>query len=79
MFLKFLSFKATVKNQLDSKINILRSDRGGEFTFNAFKQFCSSHGIVHQLSYAHTPQQNGVVKRKHRHLVECALTLLSHS
>ena len=36
----------------------------------------SSHGILHQSSCAYTPQQNGVVERKNRHLVETARTLL---
>ena len=36
----------------------------------------SQHGILHQSSYAHTPQQNGVAERKKRHLIERARTLL---
>ena len=75
----FKYFKATVENQLNSKIKILRTNNGGEFTFNAFKLFCSSHGIIHQFSCPHTPQQNGVAERKHRHVVEYGLTMLSHS
>ena len=75
----FKHFKATVKNQLDTKIKILKSDKGGEFTSNAFKNFFSSNGIIQHLSYPRTPQQNGVAERKHKHLVECAFTLLSHS
>ena len=39
----------------------------------------SSHGILHQSSYAYTPQQNGVTERKNRHLVETARTLLLHN
>ena len=38
----------------------------------------SSHGILHQSSYAYTPQHNGVVESKNRHLVETAYTLLFH-
>ncbi|CAJ2657775.1 unnamed protein product [Trifolium pratense] len=34
------------------------------------------HGIIHQSSCPHTPQQNGVAERKHRHLVDTARTLL---
>ncbi|RVW28543.1 Retrovirus-related Pol polyprotein from transposon RE1 [Vitis vinifera] len=39
----------------------------------------SHHGILHQSSCAHTPQQNGVAERKNRHLVETTRTLLLHS
>jgi len=38
-----------------------------------------SHGILHQTSCAYTPQQNGVVERKNRHIVETTHTLLIHS
>ena len=38
----------------------------------------SSHEILHQSSCAYTPQQNRVAKRKNRHLVETARTLLHH-
>ena len=75
----FKFFKATIENQLNSKIKTLRTENGGEFTSNAFKLFYSSHGIIHQFSCPHTPQQNGMAERKHRHVVECALTMLSHS
>ncbi|RVW78786.1 Retrovirus-related Pol polyprotein from transposon TNT 1-94 [Vitis vinifera] len=44
-----------------------------------FTSFMSHHGILHQSSCAHTPQQNGVAERKNRHLVETARTILLHS
>jgi hypothetical protein len=37
----FKTYKAEVENQLEKKIKILRSDRGGEYEFNAFAEFCS--------------------------------------
>ncbi|RVW72973.1 Retrovirus-related Pol polyprotein from transposon RE1 [Vitis vinifera] len=44
-----------------------------------FTSFMSHHGILHQSSCAHTPQQNGVAERKNRHLVETARTILLHN
>ena len=75
----FKHFKATVENQLSKSIKSLRTDCGGEYTSNAFTDFCSTQGITHQFSCPHTPQQNGTVERKHRHIIESALTLLSHA
>ncbi|RVW35047.1 hypothetical protein CK203_079831 [Vitis vinifera] len=54
-------------------------DNARESFSTPFTSFMSQHGIIHQSSYAHTPQQNGVAERKNRHLVETARTLLLHS
>ncbi|RVW36465.1 Retrovirus-related Pol polyprotein from transposon TNT 1-94 [Vitis vinifera] len=50
-----------------------------DYSRSPFTPFMSHHGILHQSSCAHTPQQNGVAKRKNRHLVETARTILLHS
>ncbi|RVW90825.1 Retrovirus-related Pol polyprotein from transposon TNT 1-94 [Vitis vinifera] len=47
-----------------------------DYSRSQFTSFMSHHGILHQSSCAHTPQQNGVAERKNRHLVETARTLL---
>lgn len=49
---------------------------GGEY--KPFTTFLSNHGITHRLICPHTHHQNGVVERKHRHIVELGLTLLHH-
>jgi len=36
----------------------------------------ASHDIFHQTSYGYTLQQNGMVERKNRHLVETTRTIL---
>lgn len=43
-----------------------------------FQEFMASQGIIHQFSCAYIPQQNGVAKRKNRHLIETAWTMLIH-
>uniref|UniRef100_A0A2N9IBB1 Integrase catalytic domain-containing protein n=1 Tax=Fagus sylvatica TaxID=28930 RepID=A0A2N9IBB1_FAGSY len=73
------SFRSMIDTQFSLPIKILRTDCGGEFLSTPFTQFCLSKGILHHLSCPHTPQQNGVAERKHRHLVQCALALLSQS
>jgi hypothetical protein len=79
VFSTFKTFKATVEKQLSKQIKFLRTDCGGEYTSNEFNAFCASNGITHHLLCPHTPQQNGIVERKHRHIIECAFTILSHA
>ena len=59
-----------IRIQFNTSIRILRSDNFKEYFSMTFSSFMSSHVILHQSSYAYTPQQNGVVERKNRHLVE---------
>ncbi|KAI5354684.1 hypothetical protein L3X38_007579 [Prunus dulcis] len=66
----FRKFKAMVELQCDFKVKCLRSDRGGEFLSTEFSKLLESEGIQRQLSIAYTPQQNGVVERKNRTVVE---------
>jgi transposase InsO family protein len=75
----FQHFKNTMENHLGTSIKTLRTDCGGEYTNNEFRAFCSKSGIFHQFTCPHTSQQNGVAERKHRHIVDMALTLISHS
>ncbi|GKA36304.1 pol polyprotein [Tanacetum coccineum] len=64
----FKTYKAEVENQLDKKIKILRSDRGGEYESNGFADFSSTFGIVHQTTAPYTPQKNEAAERKNRTL-----------
>ena len=41
--------------------------------------FFTKIGIVHHVSCPHTHQQNGDAERKHRHIVEVGLSLLSYA
>ena len=41
-------------------------------------QFFDDHGIIHQSSCPHTPQQNGVAERKMHHLLEVTHALKFH-
>jgi hypothetical protein len=72
----FKIYKIEVENQCDARIKCLRFDRGGEFHFPSY---CESVSIIHETSIAYTPQQNGVVERKNKTLVEMVNTLLCNS
>ena len=72
----FLEFQSFVENQFDRRIKVFQSDGGGEFQSRSFKNYLAKCGILHQISCPHTPEQNGVAERKHRHMVETGLTLL---
>lgn len=73
----FTAFKALVENQFSTKIGTLYSDNGGEFV--ALRQLLREAGISHLTSPPHTPEHNGISERKHRHVVETGLTLLTHA
>ena len=75
----FKTFKAEAENQLDKRIKVLRSDRGGEYESNDFVEFCSTHGIIHQTTAPYTPQQNGVVERKNHTLKDMINSMLNSS
>ena len=78
LFSIFQKFHAKIRTQFNTSIRILRSDNAKEYLFGPFFSFMSSHEILHQFSYAHTPQRNGVAECKNRYLVETARTLLLH-
>lgn len=55
----------------------LRSDNALEFGSSLFGSFFfPEKGIIHQTSFPHTPDQNGVVEKKHRHFLEIYRALL---
>jgi hypothetical protein len=61
------------------KIKCLRSYNGGEFVSKEFNKYCDDNGIKRHFSVTETPQQNGVVERKNRIVMEMARTMLNES
>ena len=59
-----------IKNHTEKKIKTFRSDNGREFTSNEFKELCKDSGIKRELSTPYNPQQNGIVERKNRTIME---------
>ncbi|KAL6294169.1 hypothetical protein ACE6H2_002311 [Prunus campanulata] len=72
----FQSFHKQIETQFSTKIQVLRSDNGGEYINHDFQTYFKMHGIIHETTCPQTPQQNGVAERKNRHLLETARALL---
>nr|GEW30837.1 retrovirus-related Pol polyprotein from transposon TNT 1-94 [Tanacetum cinerariifolium] len=62
-----------------SPVIIIRTDNGTEFKNQILKEYFDTVGISHQMSSIRTPQQNEVVERRNRSLVEAARTMLIFS
>nr|GEV74068.1 ribonuclease H-like domain-containing protein [Tanacetum cinerariifolium] len=68
-----------IENQLNHRVKIIRCDDGTEFKNSEMNHFCQMKGIKREFSIARTPQQNGVVERKIRTLIEAARIMLAYS
>ena len=73
----FQTFKLSVEIQLNTQIKSVQCDWDGEYRL--FSALLASYGISHRLIFPYTHHQNGVVERKHRHIVDLGLTLLHHA
>ncbi|GJT46521.1 retrovirus-related pol polyprotein from transposon TNT 1-94 [Tanacetum coccineum] len=72
-------FLTMIQQNLQALVISVRTDRGTEFLNKTLHAFFKEEGIEHQTSTPRTPEQNGVVERRNRTLVEAARTMLSAS
>jgi transposase InsO family protein len=56
--------------RLNKTVRFIRTDNGTEFVSKHLTQFYEGVGIIHENSVPRTPQQNGVVERRNRTIVE---------
>ena len=76
LFSHFRVFCAEIHTQFHVYVQNLTSDNAKEYVSEQFQSFMLQHSILHQTSCVDTPAQNGVTKRKNRHLFETAGALL---
>jgi hypothetical protein len=69
-------FLRKAQNEFELKVMKIRSDNGSEFKNLQVEEFCEEEGIKHKFSAPYTPQQNGVVERKNKTLIDMARTML---
>jgi histone deacetylase 1/2 len=74
VFKIFLQFQALVERQFATKIKSVQTDCVGEY--RKLNTYFKTIGIHHHLICPHTHEQNGIVERRHRHIVETGFTLL---
>nr|ABA98980.2 retrotransposon protein, putative, Ty1-copia subclass [Oryza sativa Japonica Group] len=72
----FKKFAKRAQNEFSCTLVKIRSDNGSEFKNTNIEDYCDDLGIKHELSATYSPQQNGVVERKNRTLIEMARTML---
>ena len=63
-------------NNYGVKIKHIRNDNGTEFKNTGLDTYLDTLGITHEFSAPYTPQQNGIMERKNRTLIEMAWTML---
>jgi hypothetical protein len=69
-------FLRRAQNEFELKVKMIRSDNGSEFKKLQVEEYLEEEGIKHEFSAPYTPQQNSVVERKNRTLIDMARTML---
>jgi transposase InsO family protein len=69
-------FLRLAQNEFGLRIKKIRSDNGTEFKNSQIEGFLKEEGIKHEFYSPYTPQQNGVVERKNRTLLDMVRTML---
>lgn len=76
-FLRLINFIKGIEVIIKLPVRRIRSENGSEFTNSTIEKFLTEKGIDHNLSAPYTPQQNGVVERRTRTLVEATRSMLN--
>ncbi|KAK1666148.1 hypothetical protein QYE76_054307 [Lolium multiflorum] len=72
---EFIIFAKKAQRMYESEIKAIRTDNGTKFKNYTMQEFVDDEGIKHEFSAPYTPQQNGVVERKNRTIIEMARTI----
>lgn len=76
---KFKEWCAEVENTTNRKVKCLRTNNDLEFVSSEFNKFCVIKGIKRHKTVPGHPQQNGVVERMNRTILERVRCMLSSS
>ncbi|GJS64884.1 retrovirus-related pol polyprotein from transposon TNT 1-94 [Tanacetum coccineum] len=76
LIIKFLKM---IQVRLKVPVRRIRTDNGTEFVNQTLREYYEKVGISHETSVARSLQQNGVVERHNRTLIEAARTMLIYA
>nr|GEV76832.1 hypothetical protein [Tanacetum cinerariifolium] len=71
-----IKFLKMIQVQFKTPVRQIRTDNGTEFVNQTLREYSKKVGISHETFVARSPQQNGVVKRQNRTLIEATRTML---
>ncbi|GJS37008.1 retrovirus-related pol polyprotein from transposon TNT 1-94 [Tanacetum coccineum] len=74
-----IKFLKQIQVSLNKTVRYIRTDNGTEFVNKVLTEYYEHVEISHQKTVSRNPQQNGVVERRNRSLVEAAWTMLIFS
>nr|GEV74320.1 retrovirus-related Pol polyprotein from transposon TNT 1-94 [Tanacetum cinerariifolium]GEV74321.1 retrovirus-related Pol polyprotein from transposon TNT 1-94 [Tanacetum cinerariifolium] len=74
-----IKFLKIIQVRLKVLVRCIRTDNGTEFVNQMLRDYYEEVGISHETSVARSPQQNGVIKRRNRTLIEAARTMLIYA
>nr|GFB70964.1 Gag-Pol polyprotein [Tanacetum cinerariifolium] len=74
-----IKFLKMIQVRLNFPVQRIRTDNGTEFVNQTLRDYYEEVGISHETSVARSPQQNGVIERRNRTLIEAARTMLIYA
>ena len=75
----FKKWKALAENEKGKRLKCLRSGNGGEYCSKDFDSYCSHNGIRREKTVPRTPQENGVLERLNKTIMEHARCMRLHA
>jgi transposase InsO family protein len=72
----FVFFVARIQTETGELFSSFRTDNGGKYVSNAFKEYLEENGIRHETCAPNTPEQDGVSERSNRTIMESSLSSL---
>nr|GEX70325.1 Gag-Pol polyprotein [Tanacetum cinerariifolium] len=70
-----IKFLKMIQVRLKVPVRCIRTDNGTEFVNQTLREYCEQVRISHETSVGHCPQQNAVIERRNRTLIEVAHTI----